>query len=176
MFQLHYNYASALAREQKQNPRSPNQLNRYKHEILADNSFHRDIPPAAFLFIFLFLIVIIVSQILIVHYSRSNSNYVSNQKIQGEMKQMDDTMNTIIRDSDLPYDKWRLVLDIQNSAEHFQYLIDLFNKSNDTVNSSDNQQRNREYCNEEPSHLRKFNSMEIIVNDFSFCRRPSSST
>jgi hypothetical protein len=153
MFKLDYNYNSLLAREQKQTYRSSYQLHRYNHESVLNNAIHRDIPPVIFVLVFLFLILIVLSQILLVHHSRSNKDYSTMQKVQSELKQMDETMETIIKNNILPIDKWRLVFYIQNYVNHFQYLIDLFNKFNQTkINSSDDK---RYYCNEEPSQLRR---------------------
>ena len=58
------------------------------------------------------------------------SNFSSMQKIQEELKQMDDSMETILRDNVLPIDKWRLLFHIQTYLYHFQYLFDLFNNEN----------------------------------------------
>jgi hypothetical protein len=180
MFASHYNYHSLLhakyKREQKQTSNSSYQLHRYNHETVSNNTVHRDIPPIVFVLVLLFFFIIILSQILVVHYSRPGTHYSSMQKIHSELRQMDESMETILRQNVSPIDKWRLLFHIQTYVYHFQYLIDLFNTSNQTkIIYSDNQKK-RDYCNEEPSQLSRFRSMKNIVFIFDyFSRRTDSS-
>jgi len=139
--------------QQQQTSRSSYQLYRYNHEPVSNNLLHRDIPPIIILLVFLFLIIIVISQILIVHTSRYGSSYSAMQKIQEELKQMDDSMEQILRNNVLPIDKWRLLLNIQTYVYRFQ---DLFYKQNHTkYNTSDNHTK-RNYCDQQPSQLSMF--------------------
>jgi hypothetical protein len=65
-------------------------------------------------------------------------------------------METILSDNVLPIDKWRLLFHIQKYVYRFQYLFDLFNKQNYTKYDSSDNQKKRNYCNEEPSQLSMF--------------------
>jgi hypothetical protein len=165
MLQLYTSYNSIsksllnpghVREQQQQTSRSSYQLYRYNHEPVSNNLLHRDIPPIIILLVFLFLIIIVLSQILVVHTSRYGSSYSSMQKIQQELKQMDDSMEKILRDNVLPIDKWRLLLNIQTYVYRFQDLFYLFNKQNHTkYNTSDNHTK-KNYCNQEPSQLSMF--------------------
>jgi hypothetical protein len=164
-YQLHKSSLinSDRIREQQQTSRSPQQLYRYNHEPVSTNFLRRDIPPILILLFFLFLIIIILSQILVVHTSRYGINFSSMQKMQEELKQMDDSMETILRDNVLPIDKWRLLFHIRTYLNHFQSLFDLFNNENN--NSSvqlkrqkigsfvSNNHKQRKYCDEQPNQL-----------------------
>ncbi len=147
--------------QQQQTSRSSYQLYRYHHEPMSTNLLRRDFPPIFILLFFLFLIVIILSQVLLLHTSRYGTNFSATQKLQEDLRQMDESMETILRHNVLPIDKWRLLFHIRTYVSHFQYLFYLFNKQNSTTtndvksNSSDNQKK-RIYCNEEPSQLRMF--------------------
>jgi hypothetical protein len=168
---LNTDYVREQQQQQQQTSRSSYQLYRYNHEPISTSLLPRDIPPIVILLFFLFLIVIVLLQILVVHKSRYGSNYSTMQKIQEELRQMDESMETILRHNVLPIDKWRLLFHIRTYVSHFQYLFYLFNKQNYTrmndikSNSSDNQKK-RIYCNEEPSQLRMF---KINKKYFSFC-------
>lgn len=149
--------------QQTSTSRSSHQLYRYNHEPVTNNLLRRDIPPVLILIFFLFLVVLILSQILIVHKSRYGSNYSSMQQIQEELKQMDESMETILRDNVLPIDQWRLLFHIQKYAYRFQELFRLSNKQNSTfMNSSDNQ-KHKNYCDEQPSQLRMFKRIYICI-------------
>ena len=146
----------------QQTSRSSNQLYRYNHETVSTALLRRDLPPVIIICLFLFLIIIILSQILVVHTSRYGSKYASMQKIQEELKQMDQSMNTILRDNVLPIDKWRLLLHIQTYVDHFQYLYRLFKQEIQSSieqrngNSSDKNFQGKNLCSEQPSQLRMF--------------------
>lgn len=129
-------------REQQQTSRSLNRLYRYNHEPVSSNFLRRDIPPIIILLFFLFLIIIILSQILVVHTSRYGSNYSSMQKIQEELRKMDDSMETILRDNVLPIDKWRLLFHIQTYLYRFEYLFYLFNNQSKSTNEILNEENN----------------------------------
>ena len=128
--------------------RSTQQLYRYNHEPNAANLLRRDIPPIVILVVFLFLIIIILSQILVVHTSRYGSNLSATQQIQAELKQMDESMETILRNNVVPIEKWRLLFDIQTYVSHYEYLFNLLNANNQSMNS-----QQRDYCPEEPQRL-----------------------
>ncbi|CAF4544388.1 unnamed protein product, partial [Didymodactylos carnosus] len=81
---------------------SSTRLYRYSHEPLSTNSLRRDIPPILILLFFLFLIIITLSQILVVHTSRYGTNFYTMQKIQEELKQMDESMEMLLKDNVLP--------------------------------------------------------------------------
>jgi hypothetical protein len=150
----------------------------------------RQASRSQFLLFFLFLIVIILSQILVVHTSRYGANFSAMQKIQEELKQMDDSMEALLRDNVLPIDKWRLLFHIQTYLYRFEYLFNSFNNESSLIRNNDLNQtitkihrkhaenqlkatmdkdedsqwkrrkiknkRKRNYCKEEPLHLRKF--------------------
>lgn len=158
------------AREpQQQSSRSSYQLYRYNHEPVSNSLLRRDIPPVLLLVFFLFLIVIVVSQILVVHTSRYGSNYSSMQKIQEELKKMDESMETILRDNVLPIDQWRLLYHIQKYVYHFQDLFRLFNKPNHTLNNTLDIQKHKNYCDEEPSQLCMFTINYYFIVLFCCC-------
>ena len=120
--------------QQQQTSRSSYQLYRYNHEPVSSNLLRRDIPPILILLFFLFLIVITLSQILVVHTSRYGANFSTMQKVQEELKQMDDSMEALLRDNVLPIDKWRLLFHIQTYLYRFEYLFDLFNNETNSTN------------------------------------------
>jgi hypothetical protein len=165
MLQLYTSYNSIsksllnpghVREQQQQTSRSSYQLYRYNHEPVSSNLLRRDIPPILILLFFLFLIVITLSQILVVHTSRYGANFSTMQKIQEELRLMDDSMESLLRDNVLPIDKWRLLLNIQTYVYRFQDLFYLFNKQNHTkYNTSDNHTK-KNYCNQEPSQLSMF--------------------
>jgi hypothetical protein len=119
--------------KEQQTSRSNNQLYRYNHEPVSSNLLRRDIPPILILLFFLFLIVITLSQILVVHTSRYGANFSTMQKIQEELRLMDDSMESLLRDNVLPIDKWRLLFHIQTYLYRFEYLFDLFNNETDII-------------------------------------------
>ncbi|CAF1565025.1 unnamed protein product [Rotaria magnacalcarata] len=123
-----------VSEQQQQTSRSSYQLYRYTHEPVSSNLVRRDIPPILILIFFLFLIVIIISQILVVHTSRYGNNFSTMQKIQEELKKMDESMETILHDNVLPINKWRLLFHIQTHLYRFEYLFALFNnQSHSTI-------------------------------------------
>lgn len=87
-----------------QTSRLNHQLYRYSHEPISSNFLRRDIPPILILLFFLFLIVITLSQILVVHTSRYGTNFSTMQKLQEELKLMDEYMEILLRDNLLPID------------------------------------------------------------------------
>ena len=111
--------------------RSQQQLYRYNHEPVTSNLLRRDIPPILILLFFLFLIVITLSQILVVHTSRYGANFSTMQKIQEELKQMDESMEVLLRDHVLPIDKWRLLFHIQTYLYRFEDLFESFHNISD---------------------------------------------
>jgi len=119
--------------KEQQTSRSNHQLYRYNHEPLSSNLLRRDIPPILILLFFLFLIVITLSQILVVHTSRYGTNFSTMQKIQEELRLMDDSMEALLRDNVLPIDKWRLLFHIQTYLYRFEYLFNLFNNESDLI-------------------------------------------
>jgi ElaB/YqjD/DUF883 family membrane-anchored ribosome-binding protein len=129
--------------QQQQTSRSSHQLYRYNHEPVSSNFLRRDIPPILILLFFLFLIIIILSQILVVHTSRYGANFSSMQKIQEELRQMDDSMETLLRDNVLPIDKWRLLFQIQTYLYRFEYLFNLFNNSTNDYSNNIKHVQNR---------------------------------
>jgi hypothetical protein len=195
MLHIYGNYNSSSTplnyhEQERQASRSQYQLYRYNHEPVSSNLLRRDIPPILILLFFLFLIVIILSQILVVHTSRYGANFSAMQKIQEELKQMDDSMEALLRDNVLPIDKWRLLFHIQTYLYRFEYLFNSFNNESSLIRNNDLNQtitkihrkhadnqlkatmdkdedsqwkrrkiknkRKRNYCKEEPLHLRKF--------------------
>ncbi len=150
------NHPNASYDYEESTSRSSYQLYRYHHEPVTSNLLPRDIPPIFICLFFLFLIIIILSQILIVHSSRSGANMSNMYKIQEELKQMDESMETILREDVLPIDKWRLLFHIQNYVYRFK---DLFNQQNHSAsdemrNESLHNRTQRNYCHEEPDQLR----------------------
>jgi hypothetical protein len=119
--------------KEQQTSRSNHQLYRYNHEPVSSNLLRRDIPPILILLFFLFLIIITLSQILVVHTSRYGTNFSTMQKIQEELKLMDDSMEALLRDNVLPIDKWRLLFHIQTYLYRFEYLFDSFNNDSDII-------------------------------------------
>ena len=113
--------------------RSQYQLYRYNHEPVTSNLLRRDIPPILILLFFLFLIVITLSQILVVHTSRYGANFSTMQKIQEELKQMDESMEVLLRDHVLPIDKWRLLFHIQTYLYRFEDLFESFHNISDEL-------------------------------------------
>jgi len=238
----HSSSTSLLSHDQEQeSSRSNHQLHRYNHEPVSSNLVNRDIPPILILLFFLFLIVITLSQILVVHTSRYGANFSSMQKVQEELKQMDESMEALLRDNVLPIDKWRLLFHIQTYLSRFEDLFDSFNNNSDVIinnrtninikqllkpllnksnefllreNSSHylmknvkrvqnqlkaiidenedsqwkrqkakndylrdnnkNKQRKRNYCREEPRHLREFEKENKWLNFSFICRRSIS--
>ncbi|CAF0744901.1 unnamed protein product [Adineta steineri] len=146
--------------EQEQISRSSYELYRYNHEPVSTNILRRDIPPILILLFFLFLIIIILSQILVIHSSRYGTNFSAMQKIQGELKQMDESMERLLSDNVLPIDKWRLLFHIQTYLNRFEYLFDLFNNENNHINKNFNQSIIQ-------SHIKKFinKSNEILKQE-----------
>ena len=131
------NHLLLISREQdQQSSRSNQQLYRYNHEPVSSNLLNRDIPPILILLFFLFLIVITLSQILVVHTSRYGVNFSTMQKIQEELKQMDESMEILLRDNVLPIDKWRLLFHIQTYLYRFEYLFNSFNNQSDDLYSN----------------------------------------
>lgn len=117
-----------LSEKDHQTSRLNHQLYRYSHEPISSNFLRRDIPPILILLFFLFLIVITLSQILVVHTSRYGTNFSAMQKLQEELKLMDESMEVLLRDNVLPIDKWRLLFHIQSYLTRFEYLFHLFNE------------------------------------------------
>ena len=108
-------------------------LYRYAHEPVSSNFLRRDIPPILILLFFLFLIVITLSQILVVHTSRYGTNFSTMQKLQEELKLMDESMEVLLRDNVLPIDQWRLLFHIQSYLTRFEYLFHSFNSPADSI-------------------------------------------
>jgi beta-1,4-galactosyltransferase 1 len=135
MLHIYGNYHSSLNSydKEQQTSRSNHQLYRYNHEPVSSNLLRRDIPPILILLFFLFLIVITLSQILVVHTSRYGANFSTMQKIQEELKLMDDSMEALLRDNVLPIDKWRLLFHIQTYLYRFESLFDLFNNDSNLI-------------------------------------------
>lgn len=126
---------------EQQVSRPSQQLYRYTHEPVSSNLLRRDIPPILILIFFLFLIVIIISQILVVHTSRYGNNFSTMQKIQEELKQMDESMEQILHNNVLPITKWRLLFRIQTYLYRFEYLFNLFNDRKTLPNENLNQHK-----------------------------------
>jgi hypothetical protein len=145
----YYKIANALSnfdkkseqQQQKQKSLSQYQLYRYNHEPISTKFLRRDIPPILILLFFLFLIIIILSQILVVHTSRYGSNYAAMQKVQDELKQMDESMETLLRNNVLPIDQWRLLFHIQIYLYRFEHLFNFFNVKYNKTNEYFNQTR-----------------------------------
>jgi len=57
-------------------------------------------------------------------------------------------METILRNNVVPIEKWRLLFDIQTYVSHYEYLFNLLNANNQSMNS-----QQRDYCPEEPQRL-----------------------
>ncbi|CAF1651326.1 unnamed protein product [Rotaria magnacalcarata] len=135
---------SATSHEQDQQlSRSNHRLYRYNHEPVSSNLLSRDISSILILLFFLFLLIISLSQILVVHTSRYGANFSAMQKIQEELKQMDESMEAILRDNVLPIDKWRLLFQIQVYLYRFELLFDTFNNdSNLMINEITNKNIN----------------------------------
>lgn len=140
---------SSSSHEQEQELlRSSQRLYRYNHEPVSSNVLSRDISSILILLFFLFLLVISLSQILVVHTSRYGANFSAMQKLQEELKQMDESMEALLRDNVLPIDKWRLLFQIQTYLYRFEFLFDSFNNDssqiiNDITNNNINQTRSR---------------------------------
>lgn len=133
---------SPLACDQEHPPSRSNQrLYRYNHEPVSSNLLSRDISSVLILLFFLFLLVISLSQILVVHTSRYGANFSAMQKIQEELKQMDESMEAILRDNVLPIEKWRLLFQIQTYLYRFEALFDAFNNGSDSINDFIKNQR-----------------------------------
>ncbi|CAF1619962.1 unnamed protein product [Adineta ricciae] len=132
---------SERTRDQQDDPtRSTHKLYRYHHDPVAStNNFRRDIPPILILLFFLFLIIIILSQILVVHSSRYGTNFSAMQKIQEELKQMDESMEQILSANVLPIDKWRLLFHIQTYLYRFESLFNLFNNQSNHTSQNERQ-------------------------------------
>jgi hypothetical protein len=129
MLHTYGNYQSSD--KEQQLSRFNHQLYRYNHEPVSSNFLRRDIPPILILLFFLFLIVITLSQILVVHTSRYGANFSTMQKIQEELRLMDESMEVLLRDNVLPIDKWRLLFHIQTYLDRFEYLFNTFNNRTD---------------------------------------------
>jgi len=125
----------------QQNSRTNYQLYRYSHEPVASSFLRRDIPPILILLFFLFLIVITLSQILVVHTSRYGANFSNMQKVQEELKQMDESMEALLRDHVLPIDKWKLLFHIQTYLYRFEDLFQTFDNVSQ-IDSKDFQDEN----------------------------------
>ena len=121
--------------DDRKSNRSNYQLFRYNHEPIISNSLRRDVPPILILLFFLFLIVITLSQILVVHSSRYGANFSTMQQIQEELKQMDESMEAILRDNVLPIDKWRLLFQIQTYLYRFENLFQTFDNLTESINN-----------------------------------------
>ena len=134
-------HQSSTSSDQRQaTARANQQLHRYSHEPVSSSLLHREIPPILILLFFLFLIIITLSQILVVHTSRYGANFYSMQKVQEELKQMDESMEAMLRDNVLPIDKWRLLFHIETYLSRFEYLFDSWdNQSEVSPNASRNQ-------------------------------------
>jgi len=124
---------SSSYKEQSKSHLNP-QLYRYHHEPVSSNLLRRDIPPILILLFFLLLIIITLSQILVVHTSRYGANFSSMQKLQEELKVMDESMEALLRDNVLPIDKWRLLFNIQTYLNRFDDLFHLFD--NQTITNT----------------------------------------
>ncbi|CAF3442465.1 unnamed protein product [Rotaria sp. Silwood1] len=133
------NLDNVREQQRQQTARSSYQLYRYSHEPISSNLLRRDIPPILVLVFFLFLIIIILSQILVVHTSRYGTNFSTMQKTQEELKQMDESMETILHKNVLPINKWRLLFHIQTYLYRFEYFFNLFNDQNNSTNENLNQ-------------------------------------
>jgi hypothetical protein len=127
---------SSLENKEQEISRSNHQLYRYNHEPVSSNFLRRDIPPILILLFFLFLIIITLSQILVVHTSRYGANFSTMQKIQEELKLMDDSMEVLLRDHVLPIEKWRLLFHIQTYLYRFEYLFQLFNNDSNLIKNN----------------------------------------
>ena len=128
--------------------RPAHQLYRYHHDPVSSSTLRRDIPPILILLFFLFLVIIILSQILVVHSSRYGTNFSAMQKIQGELKQMDESMERLLSANVLPIDKWRLLFHIQTYLARFR---ELFNEGTNRTTAP--VERRTNYCPEQPSRL-----------------------
>lgn len=124
-----------LSDKDDQTSRFNPQLYRYSHEPISSNFLRRDIPPILILLFFLFLIVITLSQILVVHTSRYGTNFSTMQKLQEELKLMDESMEVLLRDHVLPIDKWRLLFHIQSYLTRFEDLFHSFHSIDNQTNT-----------------------------------------
>lgn len=122
----HHSFLVSSYKDQQKSQLNPH-LYRYSHEPVSSNLLRRDIPPILILLFFLLLIIITLSQILVVHTSRYGSNFSTMQKIQEELKVMDESMEALLRDNVLPIEKWRLLFHIQSYLYRFEHLFELFN-------------------------------------------------
>ncbi|CAF0758216.1 unnamed protein product [Rotaria sp. Silwood1] len=132
----HHSYltlSSSSHNKEQESSRSNHRLYRYNHEPVSSNLLNRDISSILILLFFLFLLVISLSQILVVHTSRYGANFSAMQKIQDELKQMDESMEALLRDNVLPIDKWRLLFQIQTYLYRFELLFDSFNNDSNLI-------------------------------------------
>ena len=121
--------------EQQHTSRSSLHLYRYHHEPVPAN-LGRDIPPVIILLFFLFLIMIVLSQILVVHTSHYGSHFSMMQKIQEELKQMDESMEGILHQNILPINKWRFLSHIRIFLYRFEYLFELLNNQSHSTSET----------------------------------------
>ncbi|UJR25040.1 hypothetical protein I4U23_006400 [Adineta vaga] len=156
MLYAYGNHHSSSLIPPKHSSRTNQQLHRYSHEPISSNLLHRDIPPVLILLLFLFLIIIILSQILVVHTSRYGANFSSMQKVQEELKQMDESMEALLRNNVLPIEQWRLLFHIQTYLSRFENLFHSWTNLTNTSKSlkiSNHKLKHRNYCSEEPRYL-----------------------
>ncbi|CAF0931090.1 unnamed protein product [Rotaria sordida] len=124
--------SSSFHDQEQESSHSNHRLYRYNHEPVSSNLLSRDISSILILLFFLFLLVISLSQILVVHTSRYGTNFSAMQKVQEELKQMDESMEALLRNNVLPIDKWRLLFQIQTYLYRFELLFDTFNNQTKT--------------------------------------------
>jgi hypothetical protein len=164
MLHVYGNYQSSLNSYDKEQ-RSNNQLYRYNHEPVSSNFLRRDIPPILILLFFLFLIIITLSQILVVHTSRYGANFSTMQKIQEELRLMDESMEVLLRDNVLPIDKWRLLFHIQTYLDRFEYLFESFNNRTELFNETKTNFEMKQLLNKSNEFLSKDNTSYHLIKN-----------
>ncbi len=117
-----------------------------------------------FIFVFfLFVTIITLSQILVVHNQTHSSNFVQIKQMQDELKLMDATIDTMLKENQvLPMQVWYAMKQYNENLKRFSSFIDDYSFFH-TASDSNNSQKS--------TGINQLTSHEILIDQLNFCER-----
>jgi hypothetical protein len=122
-------------------------LHRYHHESLPSLSHRVNCLPICLVLSILFIVVCVNVQIATVHLLRPKTMPILSKQTRGELKQMDQTMNELLRENVLSIDRWHRFFQLQTYISQFGAFFD--------VDRQVKRRATRELCQEIPDDLRE---------------------
>ena len=144
-------------------------LSRYEHESFQrSSSLHRDLPAIILILVFLFLVALVLTQIILLQRKYSRQNSTETRILHEELRQMDRTIEKVLKKDSPTIDQWKYFFDFQTHSNQFEHIFDENSKSNFST------RQKKFLCNEVPPNLRKKFSFSFEENRTSLsfiCRR-----